>query len=179
MLKKWKKIKSEIVFDHKWFTLRKDTVKLPDNTIIDDYIISERPDVVLIFPLTEQNEVIMVQQYKHAAQEILIEFPGGFFNPSEETPEQAAQRELLEETGYSCEKILPLAQVFDNPTKDRNKTYLFIAYNCKKIQAQHLDVTENIELKLFSLKEVEKKILNNSIKATLSVALGLMACRKL
>ena len=134
MIKKWQKIKSEIVFNHKWFKLRQDTVMLPDGKIIDDYIVSERPDVVLIFPITSENNVIMVEQYKHAAEEIMLEFPGGFFNSEEESPQAAAQRELLEET-------------------------------------------EDIAVNIISLDAIEAKIFNHEIKATLSVALGLMALR--
>ena len=134
MIKKWQKIKSEIVFNHKWFKLRQDTVMLPDGKIIDDYIVSERPDVVLIFPITSENNVIMVEQYKHAAEEIMLEFPGGFFNSEEESPQAAAQRELLEET-------------------------------------------EDIAVNIISLDAIEAKIFYHEIKATLSVALGLMALR--
>jgi len=177
MIEKWNKIKSAIVFDHKWFKLRQDTVQLPNGNIIDDYIVSERPDVVLIFPLTTENEVVMVEQYKHAAGEIMLEFPGGFFNINEEKPAQAALRELIEETGYTCEKISKIANIIDNPTKDCNNTYLFIAYNCKKVRQQQLDDTENIDVKLVPLNKIENKIMNHEIKATLSVALGLMALK--
>lgn len=179
MIKKWQTIKSEIVFNHKWFKLRQDTVQLPDGKIIDDYIVSERPDVVLIFPLTSENEVVMVVQYKHAAEEIMLEFPGGFFDAKAEKAMSAAKRELLEETGYTCKNITEIAAVIDNPTKDCNKTHLFIAHHCKKIQPQQLDDTENIDLKLVSLSDIEEKILKGEIKATLSVALGLLALKKL
>jgi len=179
MIKKWHKIKSEIVFNHRWFKLRQDTVLMPDGKVIDDYIVSERPDVVLIFPITSENEVVMVEQYKHAAEEILLEFPGGFFDSEKESPQMAAQRELLEETGYTFEHLTAIATVIDNPTKDCNRTYLFIAYNCKKIQQQILDETENIAVKIIPLEAIEEKILKQDIKATLSVALGLMALKKI
>lgn len=179
MPEKWKKISSEIVFDHKWFRLRKDTVQLPDGTVIDDYIVSERPDVVLVFPVTTSGKVIMVEQYKHAAGEILREFPGGFFNNRTELPADAAQRELLEETGYTCESITEIAVLVDNPTKDCNKTHLFIANGCSLKQKQKLDKTEDISVKLMDMKEVKHKLLHGGVKATLSLALGLLALRKL
>jgi len=179
MNKKWQLINSEIVFNHRWYRLRKDTVKLPSGVIIDDYFVSERSDVVLVFPLTANKEVIMVEQYKHAANEVLMEFPGGFFDKNKEKPQKAAYRELLEETGFSAAKLVKLATVIDNPTKDCNRTYLYVAYNCTKTQEQNLEETEQISVHFHSLEKVEKMILSNTIKATLSVALGLMALKKL
>lgn len=179
MPQKWKKIKSDIVFDHKWFRLRQDTVQLPNGHVIDDYIVSERPDVALVFPVTAEGLVVMVEQYKHAAREILLEFPGGFFDAASETPEDAAKRELCEETGYTSKNLIPLGLFYDNPTKDCNRTYLFIATGCTLNHAPQPDDTEDITVHLFPQDEVEGMILNNHIRATLSVALGLLALKNL
>jgi len=179
MKKKWQLIQSEIVFNHKWYRLRKDKVRLPNGHIIDDYFVSERVDVVLVFALTTKREVIIVEQYKHAASEVLLEFPGGFFDNTKETPRKAALRELIEETGYAAGTLVRIAKLIDNPTKDSNRTYLYVAYDCVKIQEQELDDTEQISVHLYPLNDIEKMILKQKIKATLSVALGLLALKKI
>jgi 8-oxo-dGTP pyrophosphatase MutT (NUDIX family) len=60
----------------------------------------------------------MVRQYKHGAREILLELPGGLCDANE-PPEEAAQRELLEETGYAADRLTPLATLHDDPTRTR------------------------------------------------------------
>ena len=76
-IERWKTLKSDIVFDHKWYTLRRDHVELPTGQVLDDYFVSVRRNVALTFALTDDNHVLLVRQYKHAAGEILIELPGG------------------------------------------------------------------------------------------------------
>src|SRR5688500_20407414 len=108
-LQKWQILKSALVFDHKWYKLRRDEVRLPNRALIDDYFVSVRAEVAIVFPVTPSGEVIMVRQYKHGAQEILLEFPGGVFNTEREPAESAAMRELQEETGHTSTHIKRLS----------------------------------------------------------------------
>ncbi|WP_439881798.1 NUDIX hydrolase [Pontibacter sp. MBLB2868] len=177
--KHWRVLKSEMVFDEKWYKLRRDEVELPNGIVLDDYYVSVRPDVVLTFPLTEDNEVIFVRQYKHAARGIFTELPGGVIDDHENDPKEAARREMLEETGYASDDMELVLEVIDNPTKDTNKIYFFIARNARKVADQDLDETENIEVLKVPLKEVENMILNQQVHVSGSIALCLLALRKL
>ncbi|MBC6613235.1 NUDIX hydrolase [Hymenobacter sp. BT507] len=174
----WKTLQSEIVFDHKWYILRRDHVELPNGQVLDDYFVSVRPNVVLIFPLTDDDQVLFVRQYKHAAAEILLELPGGVVDAHETEPLKAAARELVEETGYAGDLEL-LSEVIDNPTKDTNRIYFYLARHARQVAEQHLDPTENIEVVRVPLAEVEGMVLRNEIKVSGSVALCLLALRKL
>ncbi|QCR21071.1 NUDIX hydrolase [Pontibacter sp. SGAir0037] len=178
-IKPWKIVKSELVFNEKWYTLRRDEVELPNGMVLDDYYVSVRPNVVLTFPVTEENEVIFVRQYKHAAGDIFIELPGGVIDEGEDEPLEAAKREMLEETGYTSDDVEFLLDVIDNPTKDTNKIYYYLARNVRKVAEQDLDETENIEVLKVPLKEVEGMIMSGKIHVSGTVALCMLALKKL
>lgn len=177
--KHWKVLKSELVFDDKWYKLRRDEVELPNGKVMDDYYVSVRPDVVLTFPVTENGEVIFVRQYKHAAADVFIELPGGVIDDHESNPKEAAKREMLEETGYTSDDVELVAEVIDNPTKDTNKIYFYLARNAYKIAEQDLDESESIEVLHIPVQEVENMVLSGQINVSGSVALCLLALRKL
>lgn len=168
-----------MVVDEKWYKLRRDEVELPNGLVMDDYYVSVRPNVALVFPVTEDNQVIFVRQYKHAAGSIFIELPGGVIDEHEVEPLEAAKRELLEETGYTSDEVEPLLEVIDNPTKDTNKIYYFLARNVHQVAEQDLDVSENIEVLKVPLEEVENMILSGKVNVAGSIALSLLALRKL
>ncbi|MCR6639172.1 MAG: NUDIX hydrolase [Sporocytophaga sp.] len=178
MIEKWKTLASEIVFNHKWYKLRKDLVQLPDGKIVDDYFVSVRPEVVVIFAITKNKKVVLVKQYKHGSGEILIELPGGIYDPETESPEEAALRELKEETGYSG-KVVKIAELIDNPTKDTNKIHLYGVKNAIKSGEQNLDDTEAIEVLLVSIEELKTMLLQGEIKVSGSVAGSMLALQKL
>ncbi len=146
---------------------------------MDDYFVSVRPNVVLTFPVTADNQVIFVRQYKHAAGDIFMELPGGVIDEGETVPLDAAKREMLEETGYTSDDVEPVLEVIDNPTKDTNRIFFFLARNVQQVAEQDLDESENIEVVKVPLEEVESLVLSGKINVSGSVALCLLALRKL
>lgn len=169
-LKKWKILRSNVVFDNQWFKIRQDSVELPNCNIIDDFFVLVRPDIALIFPTTSDGEIVFVRQYRHATGEILLELPAGSFNPETEDSEAAARRELLEETGYIPSEIIKLGTVYDNPIKDTNQIHIFLAKDVTIGGKQQLDLTEEIELELIPISQVMNKIVSGEIRVSGSIA---------
>ncbi len=169
-IQKWKILKSQLAFNHYWCKVRQDEVELPNGKIIDDYFVIIKPDVALILPITTNQEIVFVRQYRHGVGEILLELPAGTFDPTKESPEIAAIRELKEETGYTVSKITKLATLYDNPVKDTNKLHLFLAENVMESGQQELDVTEEIEVVLIPVASVLDKITTGEICVSGSIS---------
>jgi ADP-ribose pyrophosphatase len=169
-LKKWKILKSKMVLDHQWCQVRQDEIELPNGKIIDDYFVSIKPDVALILPITSNQEIIFVRQYRHAVGDFFLELPAGSFDPAKESAEIAAIRELAEETGYICQNLQQIGTLYDKPSKDTNQIHLFLAENASKAGEQNLDITEEIEVVLVPLESVLDKIAQGEISVAGTVA---------
>jgi ADP-ribose pyrophosphatase len=174
-IRPWRLQRSQIVFDEPWYKLRRDWALLPDGQQVDDYYVSLRPEVVLIFAISADEEVILVRQYKHGAGEILLEFPGGTFVGGSEASADAAARELAEETGYTASQMQFLGAVWDDPTRQNNRIHLYLARGARLTQAQDLDDHEDIEVVKVPLRRLREMCLRGDIAVTGSIALAFRA----
>lgn len=174
-INKWNKLRSRFVLDRQWCRVRVDEVQLPNGKIIDDFFIHVRPDIALVVPLTPQQEIVFVRQYRHGVEEILLELPAGAFDRDRETPESAAMREMTEETGYICDRLIKLANLHDNPVKDTNQIHVFLGTDAQYSQPQILDETEEIEVVLVPVSEAMEKIISGEISVSGSVAAVFLA----
>jgi ADP-ribose pyrophosphatase len=118
-------IDSQSIYSGRIVRLRLDTVRLPDGTTTVREIIST-PGAVVIVPLTEDGQVRMVRQYRPAAGEYLLELPAGTLEPGE-SPEEAAPRELAEETGDRAGRWRRLAGFYTVPGICDEYLHLFLA----------------------------------------------------
>jgi ADP-ribose pyrophosphatase len=143
MIKKWNIVNSEQLESNKIFSVRKDTSVSPINGNEHDFFVIESPDWINVVALTEHEEVILIEQYRHGSQSVTVEIPGGMVDPGEE-PFETAKRELLEETGYAGDNWVSIGEVFPNPAIQDNRCYTFLATNCKKVGEPNFDTTEYI-----------------------------------
>lgn len=164
-IEKWALLDSELVFDHRWYQLRRDTVRLPDGSRVDDYFVSIRPDVAMVFPVTPDGDVIFVRQYKHGGQDITLELPAGTFH--RELPEDAARRELIEETGFGAGELVPLGWIWEDATRNTSRLYMFLGLDCRQTGRQELQDLEGaagIEVVRLPLAEVMPRVRSGEIK---------------
>ena len=145
----WKILESH----HLHKNVRIDKCELPDGKVIDGFVL-EYGDWATIVALTKEQEVVLVRQYRHGAQKVILELPGGAMEDRDESPLQAARRELLEETGYASDQFIQVGCVSPNPANQTNLIYSFLALDAYQAGSQDLDETEEIEVVLKPLEEV-------------------------
>ena len=139
---------------------------MPSGHVVEVFYVLEYSNWVIAVAITEDDKVLMVHQYRHAAEIVSLEIPGGVIDPGEE-PQQAMRRELLEETGYQFDDFELLSVVYANPSTANNHTYCYLARGGKKVQEQHLDEQEDIVVEEFTLAEIKDLLLNNKIAQSL------------
>jgi len=153
---KWKTLSSEYVYKDNWFTARKDRCEKPDGNIVEKYYVLEFPEWATAFAITEEGKILLVKQYRHALGEECIELPGGCIDDTDATLEDGIRRELLEETGYAFETVHYLGKTSPNPSTNNNLMHMFIATGGRKVQDQHLDENEEIEVSEIGMDELKE-----------------------
>jgi 8-oxo-dGTP pyrophosphatase MutT (NUDIX family) len=123
---------------------------------------------VNIIPITSDNQVVMVRQFRHGSKEVTLEIPGGLLDDGD-TPLDAAKRELLEETGYQSDDWKEIGVVSPNPAIFSNRCYTFLAKDVKKVRDPAPDQTEDIEVVLNPLKDIPQMVLNGEIDHALVI----------
>nr|WP_197718648.1 NUDIX hydrolase [Pedobacter schmidteae] len=166
---KWEKLSSRYLVKEKWATLRVDTCKLQNGSIKDDYYVLEYPNWVNAIALTADHKMILVRQYRHAADIVSLEVPGGVID-GDELPEDAIRRELLEETGYSFESAELIATLYPNPATANNVTYTYLLKGGVKTHMQHLDEHEILNVEVYTIEEVRQLLADNKIDQALHCA---------
>jgi len=162
----WKTLSSSYIHKGPWATLRSDRCEMPSGHIVEDYYVLEYNNWVNAVAITEDNEILMVHQYRHAAGIVSLEIPGGVIDDGE-SPETAIRRELLEETGYQFDNFELLCTIYANPSTANNHTSCYLARGGKKVQGQHLDDQEEIIVELFTIAEVKRLLTENKIAQAL------------
>jgi ADP-ribose pyrophosphatase len=162
MIKPWPCIRSQSVQSFRIFSIRADTTLSPRTSAEHDFYVIETPHWVNIIPLTADHQVVMVRQYRHGSREVTLEIPGGLVDPGD-TPEKAAARELLEETGYQAEELTKIGVANPNPAIFNNRCYTFVARNVTKSRDPMPDQTEDIEVVLIPLVDIPELIRKGKI----------------
>ncbi len=165
----WKVLSREYLAKKLWYTVRVDRVELPNGTVIPEYWVSEYPPWVNVVALTERDEVVLIRQYRHGIGGVHWEIPAGSTDPEDTSMEEAARRELQEETGYVGGRWSLLATLSANPALQNNLTYTFLAEGVTPGAASP-EESEEITVHLKTLAEVEALIENDSFLQALHAA---------
>jgi ADP-ribose pyrophosphatase len=147
-------IKSWKVLETSYFRprFRIDKCELGNGKLLDATIFEFR-SWANVLALTKNNEVVLIQQYRHGVRNVLWEFPGGVVEDGED-PLEGGKRELLEETGYQAEQMIEVARLYPNPALQTNTLYAYLALNAERVTEQSLDGGEDIEVHLLPFDDL-------------------------
>ena len=136
MPKKWKTLETKQIFGNKFFGFRGDMVKSPKTDNTHPVWVMDAPTWVNVIPITKDQKVVMIKQYRFGSQEISLEIPGGMVDAGEEVF-SAAIREMKEETGYDSKEVHQIGKISPNTLK-----YIKVLMDLKK----HWKTLDNMEI---------------------------------
>ncbi|KKU48323.1 hypothetical protein A3H10_05135 [Candidatus Uhrbacteria bacterium RIFCSPLOWO2_12_FULL_46_10] len=171
-IKPWKTLSSEVVWEGGNLKIRKDTCLLPDGIIIPDFYVREDKDVAIIFCVTKNREVVLVRQFRQGAGgegEITLELPAGLKDSHDHSIEDTARRELLEETGYSCEVMEQCAKWLSSVTGTAH-VFVFAAEGADKIASPKHTPGEFTEVEIVPLNKLQEIASSGAIKPAIHIA---------
>lgn len=128
-----------------------------------DFYFFEQPAWSIVLALTKQNTVLTITQFKQGAEAVLEELVGGQADFTHEDPEEVIRRELREETGFTPEEVISLGWGWMNSRNSHTKFYCFLATGCVKTGDNHLDESEQLELKERPLEDWLRLVFDGKI----------------
>lgn len=138
----------------------------PHTDLEHAFVRLEGPDWVNVVAFNEAGELLVVEQYRHGIEEATYEIPGGCGDP-DETPLDAARRELREETGHVSGTWVELGFCTPNPATQNNRCHSFLALDCRPDGPLELDRTEELRLWAFTWAEWEARLKDGEISHAL------------
>lgn len=173
-MKPWKRLARQTLVHDRWLALHADRCELPGGRAIEPYYVLEEKDWVHVAAFDASNRVLIVRQYRYAAEIFCSELPGGAVDPGED-PLDAAKRELREETGYEASSWTRLPTFYPNPARQTNRLHLFVARDLIKVGEQSLDETEEMTVEFLNHDAVMRRMREGDFLQSMHVASYLLA----
>lgn len=175
--KPWRVLTEMTLLDHRWLRLREQRVKLGNGHEIEQFHLIDGPDWAAVVAITPDDQVVLVRQYRHGASALSLELPAGVIEPTE-SAEHAAQRELLEETGYVAESWQSLVVVRPEPARHTNRAHFFVALGARLAAAAAPEPSEELEVELHPARALTQLIEQGDISHGVHLGVILLAARR-
>lgn len=169
---------TEVAFETPRFKIRKDACLLPDGTILQDYYVRDEANTVIVFCVTRNNELVLVRQFRQPLAAITLELPGGVMSRHDRTPEEAARRELVEETGYSADQLVPLMTMPVETASTVRTLTVYLGQDADRISPPKPERGESVETVLLPLADISELIDRGEITALGHVAAILLGLKR-
>ena len=165
----WKILDETTVIKDSWIDMRASTCQLPGGMVIAPFYVNHLPDFAVVVAVTPEHRVIMVRQYRHGVEKVLLELPAGCIEAGED-PRDGAARELLEETGYKAGSLEFLFKIAPNASNCTSYAQCYLARNVFPAAPQNLDETEALEVVELEGEEVKRLLREGGVEQAVHVA---------
>lgn len=152
---------SQLIFDGKILHLYRDDICLPNGKPAERELI-RHIGAVCVIPVTDDGYAVMERQYRYPVGEVILEIPAGKLDSREEDHEEAARRELEEETGYRATQMIPLGKFYPACAYSDETIWMYLAKGLVKGE-RHLDADEFLDVALIPLKDLVRQVVDGEI----------------
>ncbi|MBJ40448.1 MAG: NUDIX hydrolase [Gammaproteobacteria bacterium] len=168
-VKPWRRVDTRQLTDCRVFTVHEARSASPHDAREHNFFVIESNEWVNCVPLTANNEVVCIRQYRHGTDEITLEIPGGLVDDGED-PAVSSARECLEETGYAAHEVSSLGVLTPNPALFVNRLHTFVAFDVERVSDVANTATEHTDVQLIPLDQIPDLLLSGEIDHALVAA---------
>ena len=161
-VREWKELERERILDCPIFSVERSRARSPWDGSRHDFYRIVSVEWAQVAPVTRDGHVVMVRQFRHGAERITLEIPGGLIDPGE-TPEEAVRRECLEETGFRASRVRSLGAVNPNPALFGNRLHAFVAEDVERVGDVQNTGSEHTSVELVPVADVERLLVEGKI----------------
>ena len=175
----WKAVARETLIADRWLTLHADTCVTADGVEVAPFYVTDYPDWALIVAVDDADNLLMIEQYRHARGIISLELPGGGSDANDADLLAGARRELLEETGCVADDWEVIASLSPNPAIHSNRCHAVLARGTRLVAAPHDEPSERVRRRWVPIADVARRAMAGEIQqavhvAALAIVLGRM-----
>jgi 8-oxo-dGTP pyrophosphatase MutT (NUDIX family) len=169
MIKPWTRTRTTPLGDFRIFSLRADEKISPRTNERHDFFIIDCVNWVNVVAVTPDQQLVMIEQFRHGSNTVELEIPGGTMDPIDSSPIGTGIRELREETGYEGENARIIGEIFPNPAIMSNTCYTVLIENCRLQHPVAMDSGEDLLTRLVPLATIPDLIAEGKIRHSLVV----------
>lgn len=169
MIKPWPVTSSETLADYRIARVRRDVKVSPRTARAHDFFVFDCPNWVNVVALTIDQQIVLVEQFRHGTNTVELEIPGGVMDPGDVSPVAAGVRELREETGFEGTAACVIGRIAPNPAIMSNICHTVLVENCELRHPVEFDQSEDLLTRLAPVTQIPELVASGRLRHALAV----------